>query len=568
MNKSKVISSLVFKFVERLAAKGIGLIISIILARLLAPEIFGLVAIISVFVNLAQTFVQSGLGTALVQNRTADETDYSTVFYLSTGIAVLMIAILFAVAPLVGQYYGDNSLIWPLRVYSLSLLVGALNSVQNAKMQREMQFKVMMRCNLIATVISGAICVVAAFWGAGLWALVIYYSSNQGIVTVCMLAAQQWYPKWAFSIKRAKELFGFGWKMLVSALLCSLYNDIRALIIGKKYSTEDLAYYNKGQQFPDILANTMDVSIQTVMLPVMSSAQDSPEQLNKILRKTLTLSMFVVAPVMFGLASVADTLIPLLLTEKWSASIPLMYVFCFSSLTLPIMTTNLSVLKALGRSDVYMRTELMRRVVMIAVLLTTVFCFDSVMVIAIGFALNSWLDAYIIVRAIKKLTGIGWLKQLVWCWKSLLAGGIMAVAVFAMNVLPIAVFGKLVLQILTGATIYILLSAVLKNEMLFEALEILKSSTMLLPTGLLILMFVQHYLEYNHSNAAQYLLSRNEVPFFKASLISAGGVLVLLMIFVVWLDMGVSGMILAPMLVQAVYQNWKWPLEVIKEFRI
>ena len=235
-----------------------------------------------------------------------------------------------------------------------------------------------------------------------------------------------------------------------------------------------MAYYNKGQQFPDILANTMDVSIQTVMLPVMATAQDSLEQLNKMLRKTLTLSMFVVAPVMLGLASVADTLIPLLLTDKWSASIPLMYVFCLSSLSLPIMTTNLSALKALGRSDIYMRTELVRRVVMIAVLLVTVLCFDTVMVIAVGFALNSWLDAYIIVRAVKKLTGIGWLKQLLWCWKSLLAGCIMAVAVFAMNILPIAVFGRLVLQVLTGAIIYILLSVLLKNEMFFEVLEMLK----------------------------------------------------------------------------------------------
>ena len=234
MNKGKVISSLVFKFVERLAVKGIGLVIGIILARLLAPELFGLVAIISVFINLAQTFVQSGLGTALVQNRTADEKDYSTVFYLSTGIAVLMIAVLFAIAPLVGRYYDNAALIWPLRVYSFSLLFGALNSVQNAKLQREMQFRVMMRCNLIATIISGAIGVAAAFLGAGLWALVIYYFSNQVIVAVCMLVAQRWYPKWMFSVKRAKELFGFGWKMLVSALLCSLYNDIRSLIIGKK----------------------------------------------------------------------------------------------------------------------------------------------------------------------------------------------------------------------------------------------------------------------------------------------------------------------------------------------
>lgn len=289
-----------------------------------------------------------------------------------------------------------------------------------------------------------------------------------------MMVAQKWYPKWMFSVKRAKELFGFGWKMLVSALLCSLYNDIRSLIVGKKYSTVDLAYYNKGQQFPQIIANTLDVSIESVMLPVMSAAQDSREQLNRLLQKTLSLTMFIVVPAMLGLAAVADTLIPLLLTDKWSASIPLMCIFCFSYLTLPVKTANLSVLKAMGRSDIYMKTEMVRRIIMIAVLFVTVFCFDSVMVIAIGFALNSWLDAYIIVRSAKKMTGIGWLKQLKWIWKTLLAGILMAIVVYLANLLPIGMIGRLLLQGITGVAIYLLVSVLLKNEMLPEILEMLK----------------------------------------------------------------------------------------------
>ena len=474
MDQNRVVSAFIFKFIERLAVKALGLVISIVLARLLEPEIFGLVAIIAVFTNLAQVFVQSGLGVALVQNRSTDEDDYSTVFYLSMAIAVLLIAVLYISAPWIARYYKNNALIWPLRVYAFSLLFGALNSVQNAKMQREMQFKTMMRCNLIATVISGAVGVTTAFFGAGLWALIIYNLSNMAIVAICMMIAQKWYPRWVFSVRRAKELFGFGWKMLVSALLCSLYNDVRSLIIGKKYSTEDLAYYNKGFQFPDIFANTIDVSVQSVMLPVMSSEQDSIKRLNEILIKTLTLSVFAVTPVMLGLASVAKTLIPVLLTEKWNASIPLMCIFCFANLTLPIKTTNLSAVKATGRSDIYMKTEIVRRVIMIVVLLITVLCFDSVTVIAVGFALNAWLDAYIVVYAVKKLTDIGWFKQMRYIWKSLLAGVIMAGAVWMLNGLPIFAVGRLVIQIITGVGIYVALAALFKNEAYFQILAMLK----------------------------------------------------------------------------------------------
>ena len=329
MNR-KVISSFAFKFTERIAAKGIGLVISVILARLLAPETFGLLAIISVFINFAQVFVQNGLGTALVQNRTTTKEDYSTVFYFSLGMAVILYAILFAGAPLIALYYENGVLTWPIRVMSLSLPIGALNSVQNAKLQREMKFQKAMYCNLAATVIAGTIGVAAAYAGAELWALVIYQLSSIVIVTVIMLLADSWHPQLIFSYRRMKQFWSFGWKMLVSGLLCSLYIDVRSLIIAKKFSVTDLAVYNKGQQFPDIISNTMDSAIQAVMLPVMSEKQDSQKSLNEMLLKTQAMSMFIVAPMVLGLAAVAETLIPFLLTEKWSGSIPYLMIFGIS----------------------------------------------------------------------------------------------------------------------------------------------------------------------------------------------------------------------------------------------
>ena len=475
MSENKVAQSFAFKFIERVAAKGLGLVISIVLARLVAKELHGLVAIVMVFVNLAQTFVQSGMSTALVQNRDTGSADYSTVLYLSLGVAAVMNVALYFGAPLIARLYESDALILPLRVLALSLFFGAFNSIQTAKMQREMRFREMMRCNLLAVVISGALGVAAAFMGAGLWALVIYQMAQVIAVSICMAAADRWRPQLVFSLQRARVLFSFGWKMLVSALLTSLYSEIRTLLVGYKYSTAELADYNKGFQFPNVISNTLDVSIQSVMLPVMARAQDEPERLNRMLFRTLTLSMFMVVPVMLGLAAVAETLIPMLLGPEWGSCVPLMCVFCLSDLMLPVKSTNLSLLKATGRSDIYMKTEMVRRVIMLAVLLVTVLLFDSVLVIAIGYALNSWLDAYIITRAVRVQTGVSWWQQIRTLWKTLLSGAVMLALVWAMNYLPVLPILRLLMQLASGAAAYVLLSALLKNEAFFFVLGKIRS---------------------------------------------------------------------------------------------
>ena len=464
MNHKKVASSLAFKFAERLSVKAIGLIISIVLARLLTPDTFGLIAIVTVCINIAQNFVTSGLGTALVQNKTTENEDYSTVFWLSVGIAALMIAIIYALAPTIASFYQEEALILPLRILSLSLLFNALHSVQTAKQQREMRYKTMLYCNLIASVLSGTVSIAAAYWGAGIWALVIHSLMSSIVVTSCTLVAEKWAPCLSFSWNRAKIFWGFGWKMLVSGLLCSIYNDVRSLIIGKKYTTTELAYYNRGQQFPDIIANTVDVSIQSVMLPVMSSEQDSQEKMNDLLLRTMSLSMLFVCPVMLGLAAIAETLIPLLLTNTWAQCIPYMELFCFANLTLPVMTTNLSVIKAMGRSDIYMRTEIIRRIIMTIILLATVVIFNSVLAIAISYLVSSVVDIWVITGVVRKMTGITKRQQIQKVWKTVLAGFIMAFWVYLLNLLEIWSVARLGIQVLAGAVIYLAALYLLKDS--------------------------------------------------------------------------------------------------------
>ena len=261
---------------------------------------------------------------------------------------------------------------------------------------------------------------------------------------------------------------------MVSGLLCSLYNDIRSLIVAKRFAVSDLAVYDKGKQYPEVIAMTMDNAIQTVMLPVMSEQQDERERMKGMMLTSQGMSVFIGTPLMLGMAAIAQTLIPLLLTEKWSGSIPYMVLFCISYVMLPMQMSNLNLIKAMGRSDLYMKLEMIRRIVMIAILAVVVLCFHSVYAIAVSFLVSSVIDTLIIMLAIKRIIGLPLSQQGRSVWKSILSGAIMALAVSAMNALALPLICKLLLQILSGAVIYSICSACLKAEPLLYMADILK----------------------------------------------------------------------------------------------
>ncbi len=464
MERKKIISSLAFKFVERLAVKGAGLIIGIILARLLLPEEFGQVAIITIFINLANSIIQNGFNSALVQQKEVDDKDYSTVFYITIVLSAVIVAVLCLTAPYIAVYYEVPQLVWPIRVYSFSLFFGAFNSIQVAKMQREMRFQPMLYTSLIATALSGVLGVVMAYMGYGIWALVAYGCSNIVFSCISMLFVAGWFPRLVFSWQRAGSLFSFGWKMLVSGMLCSVYNDVRSLIIGKRYSVDDLAYYNRGQQYPEVVSHTIETSIQSVMFPAMAKSRSDKAQMRSMLKRTVSLGMFLIAPIMIGLAAVAPSLILLLLTEKWLPSTVYMQIICLASLSLTLTSPNLTAIKALGRSDIYMLLEIIRRAVMLVILLTALFVFDSVLAIAISFVISSFVDMFIAAAPMKKLLGYGGFRQVVDNWKTLLASLIMGACVYGVGFLHLPTLVLLMAQCLTGVAIYVLLCVVLKIE--------------------------------------------------------------------------------------------------------
>ena len=455
--------------------KGLGLIISIILARLLSPTEFGQIALIMVFINLSIVLIDSGLNTALVQDRNTTNNDYSTVFYVSLTIAALLIVVLWLTAPLIGNYYDDSAIVLPLRVYSFSLLIGAANAVLVAKMQREMRFKQMMWCNLIACVISGSIGVSMAYAGFGIWALIAYYFTSSLLICLLLSYVTKWHPILVFSIHRAKTLFSFGWKMLVSGLLCALYNDLRSLIIGKVYSPADLGYYNRGQQIPDVVSHTLDNAIQSVMFPVMAQVQDDYFRVKSAVKRTISMGALVIMPLMFGMAVVSAPFIELLLTAKWLPCVPYMQCMCVGFATIPINKSCLVSIKAIGRSDVYMRLEIVRRIAMLIVLLISVFCFNSVLAIAVGFAISQWIDYIIISIPIKKLLNFSFAEQINCFSRILLCSILMSVFVYLIGYIDLPPIVMLILQTVIGVVSYIVLSYLLNKNALNEAIGAISS---------------------------------------------------------------------------------------------
>lgn len=454
MSQNKVVSSLAYQFANVMANKGVGFLIGIVLARLLAPEVFGEVALLTVFINLSQIFVQSGLNTALIQRQDIDEDDCSTVFFFSTALACPLVLLLAVGAPLIASWLESPAIVAPLRAYAPVLLFGGYQSVQVARLQKKMNFKALMIANLIATLSAGALGVACAACGLGIWALVIYYFSATVFSCFTMFWTDRWIPRRHFSFARAKVLFSFGWKMLVSALLCSLYSDVRSLIIGKRYSTETLAYYNRGQQFPGVISVNLDNTVQSVMFPAMAVCQEDREQMREMLRKTISFSAVLSVPAMVGLALVAEPLVRLVLGEQWMPCVPYMQWICLAEASFSFSSSNLVAIKALGRSDVYMKLEIVRRTVMLGILLISVCCFSSALAIAVGYAVSYWLDWLIVTVAVKKLLHYGFFRQLRDTWNILASACLMGAAVVLVAQIPLPSVPQLLLRIVIGFATY------------------------------------------------------------------------------------------------------------------
>ena len=458
-----ILKNFLWRFAERCGAQLVSFVVSIVLARILAPEDYGTIALITVFTNIMQVFVDSGLGTALIQKKDADDLDFSSVFYFNFVVCLVLYSVMFFAAPLIAAFYNDVSLTSLVRVISLTIIISGVKGIQQSYVSRNMLFKRFFFATLGGTIFSAFLGIGLAYAGFGVWALVVQQLSNSIIDTLILWLTVKWRPKKMFSWKRLKGLLSFGWKLLVSALLDTVYGNLRNLIIGKLYSSADLAYYNRAETFPSVIVSNINSSIDSVLLPTMASAQDDRARIKAMTRRAIKTSTYIMAPLMMGLAFCAEPIVRLVLTEKWLLCLPFLRIFCITYMFYPIHTANLNAVKAMGRSDLFLKLEIAKKIVGMTLLLSTMWF--GVMAMAYSLLLSSVLSQIINSWPNRKLLNYGYLEQL----KDILPGILLAVAmgccVYGVGqLLHLSDVATLMIQIPLGAVIYIGTSAVLHLE--------------------------------------------------------------------------------------------------------
>lgn len=462
--RSRTVSSLIWKLFEQSASSVVSLIVQIVMARLLAPDEFGMLAIMLVFVNVGNVIVQSGLNTAIIQGPDVTERDYSTVFWMSLVVSLVLCLAVWVASPAIAEYYTMASIVWPLRVLVLILIINAFNSIQEAIVARGLQFNKTARATVTASVTSGTIGIIAALFGAGLWALVIQQLLFQLVKSIVLAFQISWKPRLVFEPDRAVVLFRFSWKLLVSGLIEQGYQSLSDLMIGKVFDSTSLGYVSQGKKYPQALGLMLDGAIQPVMLSAVARVQDDGEKVKRLARRALKTSTFLIAPAMTLFAFVAESVVLLLLGERWLPCVPYLRMYCFVYALLPVHTTNLQVLNGVGRSDLYLRLEVIKKIIGITTLCFTVFVLRDLTAIVAGYVVTGIICTFVNAHPNKRVIGYSYLEQI----RDILPAFALAIVAGALTypisfaVLPLLV--SILLQSLAMAIVYLLLAKLLKVE--------------------------------------------------------------------------------------------------------
>lgn len=467
--RKNTIKNLIWRFAERCGAQIVTFAVSVVLARILDPEVYGAIAIITIFISILQVFIDSGLGNALIQKKNADDLDFSSVFYFNIVICFMLYLLLFATSPWIADFYGMDILTPAIRILGLTLVISGIKNVQQAYVSRNLLFKKFFFSTLAGTIGAAVIGIVMAYLGFGIWALIGQALFNALVDTLVLWFTVKWRPRWMFSLERLKALFSYGWKILVSSLINTIYFDLRQLIIGRLYTSADLAFYNRGQQIPNIITTNINTSIDSVLFPVLSKKQDHVQELKAMTRRAIKTSTYIMWPAMIGLMAAADSLVEVLLTDKWAFSIPYLRIFCFIYAITPMQTANINAIKAIGKSGLYLKLEVIKKV--FGILLILAVSQISVFAIASSLILYTFFALFVNMTPNKKLLGYQYKEQfqdiLPSFGLSLVMGGI----VFLFSFLEIPNILILIIQVVTGILVYIAGSSILH----FETYEYLKS---------------------------------------------------------------------------------------------
>ncbi len=462
--KNRAISGFLWTLMERVGAQGVQFVVGIVLARLIAPEKFGELALIVVFTNILTVFINCGFGSALIQKKDADDLDFSSVFYFNITMCTILYFVMFFAAPYIAAFYKMPELIAPIRVISITLFISGVKNIQFAYVSKTMQFKRFFFATLGGTIGAAVLGIWMAYKGYGIWALIAQSLVNNTIDTVILWLTVKWRPKLMFSLERLKGMFSYGWKLLVSSLLETIYANIRDLIIGKLYTAKKLAFYNKGNNFPNIIINNVNSSLNSVLFPVMSEAQDSTDTVRMMTRRAITISSYIIWPTMMGLAACAEPLVRILLTDKWLPCVPFLRIFCVVYAFYPIHTANLNAIKAMGRSDLYLKLELVKKIVGLAIVLATMWL--GVMAMAWGMLIDGFISQIINSWPNKKLLNYSYRQQITDILPSVLLSAAMFAIAYCVKMIGLNDWLTLLIQIPLGVLIYIGGSKLFKIESL------------------------------------------------------------------------------------------------------
>jgi O-antigen/teichoic acid export membrane protein len=470
--KNQTINSVIWSSYDRFGSQLIAFVISVILARELAPEVFGLIAMLNIFLAIGQSFVDSGFGSALIQRKNTTEEHYSSVFYFNIMIGILMAVVLYFSAPLIASFFEQEILVSLSRVLALKFLILPFGLIQMNLLVKDLNFKSRTKVNIAATTLSGIIGVAMAFSGFGVWSLVAKMITRDIFSSIFLWIFNSWRPSRVFSFKAIKELFSFGSRMFFSGLLNVLFNNLYQIVIGRLFSPADLGYYTRARTLEQLPARNISEIVSTVTFSSFSKVQDDYNRLKSGMKMAVNYLMYINLPMMVGLALVARPLVIVLLTEKWLPSVTFIHILCLTGILFPLQVMNLNILKAKGRSDLYLRLEIFKKI--LTILNIAIAYRWGIIALIWGQVIVSFLSYYINSYFTGKLLDYGILKQLKDIIPYILQTFLMAVIVYAINFIGFSSdFVLLITQISTGLIVYFVFSILFKLPVLFDILDLL-----------------------------------------------------------------------------------------------
>lgn len=451
--KHKTVKGASWSFIDSIAGQGITFLVGLVLARLLTPEEYGLIGIITIFIAVFNSIVDSGFSNALIRKNDAKDIDYNTVFITNLVLSVVLFGTLYVSAPAISRFFSQPQLIPLLRVMGIIVIINAFAIIQRTILVKKVDFKTQTKVSLISSISSGVVGIGMALNGLGVWSLVGQQISRQFLNSAFLWFYSKWYPKLQFSIQSFKELFSFGWKLLASSLIDTVWREIYQVVIGKYYTPVALGHYTRAQQFASICSSNLNSVVQRVSFPVLSSVQDDKERLKNGYKRIIKVSMLITFTLMLGLTAVAKPLVLALIGEQWLPCVPFLQIICLQMMLYPLHSLNLNMLQVQGRSDLFLKLEIIKKIIAVGPILLGIFVDiywmlgGSVVTGFIAYYLNAYYSGPFLNYSIKEQV-----KDILPSFGVALA---MAIPVFVMSFIPMNSFILLPLQILAGVIITI-----------------------------------------------------------------------------------------------------------------